>query len=790
MKTKIKKVAFFLLFVSIFCIFFIMEKSVKGENKESLPDLIVEDVKYYISDQNQVVFEVKIKNIGKADVNNQFNINLYDEKGEVNIEGEVSLPPKINEVKEVSFIWNPNELRKYSFSVEVDSGDNIKESNEDNNIKKFSFELSKEGGKIVIVPPEITEIKEKINKIWKESIKKFVNTGGKKIITIISISLAIIYPSKLVGGAGKVIPETPLTGNEYCELCNWDNYTICTKERCEILGKCYYQPLEDEREGLCLPIDCKAGRPDVTYIKAEFLIDRTELWKNYSSNGCPDANKGCHIEVDNVSYKVDTVRVTLNTEEAGECYYIIDKKNANITDMIKIPVEENGNFFLKTRTFEIDLTGLELGKNHTIYFKCRSTCDVKHDEGFDWNYIRFKFEEKPDELPPIIVRVYPDDKRQFLSDEDKYALIEVWLDENGNCSYSDNGWYLNLTKNASITKDCNETNNLMCHFNGTILKWPQCNNTHFVQSSYCKQNQQCAIMDSMGNLIYLNKSNCTRCYINISLDECFAEIINWTQLGMLLGDVENYCKQNPDENCSLIMQGINNAREAGIDPTQLTGISKLFSLNFRCWDNKNNLMPEEETYEYRILTYPPFNMTILKPENNSVTYEREIYIEVNTTRETYCKYSIDKFTDYENMTFIDEGLDIIHIGYTYPLTPGSHTLYVRCRDIGGLERSDFVKFTIQKAPYPQVIRMFAYGNDLRIETDIKALCVYSIDENKKCNYNALNATNFSTMDNYLHLAPLVYSWTYYVKCIDVWQDNPWPNDCTTIIIPTILPKVY
>ena len=633
--------------------------------------------------------------------------------------------------------------------------------------------------------------------LLKDNLKKikqkfFQNSVGLMITFAISAVLSTVYSTILIKGAGEATPEKPLPGNEFCELCNWDNYTICTKERCEILGSCYYQPTEDEREGLCLKKDCKAGRPDVTYIKAEFLIDRTNVSSSYESKGCPNSStKGCSLNIPyNISHKVDTVRITLNTEEPGECYYIINKKNAKIEEMTKIPYNESGNFFLKSRTFEIDISALELGKTHTIYFKCRSTCDVKHDEGFDWNYIRFTFEEKPDILPPIIVNVYPDDKRQFLSDEDKYALIEIWLDENGWCGYSDRGYYLNLTKNLSIQNECKpiENNTLMCHFNRTILPWPQCNNDKFVQNSYCKKDQQCAVKDSTGNLVFLNKSNCTRCYINISLDECFAEIINWTSLGTSLGNVEEHCKNNP-ENCSLILKAMEMARENGIDPTNLSGTSKLFSLNFRCWDSKNNMMKEEDTYEYRILTYPPFNMTIIKPENNSKTLEKEIYIEVNTSRPTLCKYSIDKDTHYDNMSFIDEVFDTNHTGYTPPLPAGNHTLYVRCRDAGNLERRDYVKFTIDRANLPKIIRMFGYGNDLRIETDIKAICVYSIDDTKGCNYNPLNATNFTTMDNYLHLTNLVYSWKYYVKCIDVWKDNQWPNDCTAIIIPFAIPKI-
>ncbi|MEM2772676.1 MAG: hypothetical protein QXR88_02405 [Candidatus Pacearchaeota archaeon] len=642
-------------------------------------------------------------------------------------------------------------------------------------------------GALPVIGPMVKDLKKLAKTIAKRewggptSISESVVTG---IVLITSGAEASI----LTAGAGDVFPEKPLPGNKYCHLCNWDNYTICTPERCKILGNCYYQPLEDERQGLCLPKDCQAGRPQINYLKAEFLVDRTSVSNNFTNSSCPsnDNLRSCSINItQKISHKVDTVRVTLNTLDGAECYYVIDKKNANLSDMIKIPVSDDGNYFLKTRTFEIDLKPLELGKTHTIYFKCRSTCDIAHDAGYDWNFIKFTFEEKPDELPPIIVRVKPDDKRQYLNDKDKYALIEVWLDENGNCSFSDKGWYMNLTKNASINIDCNESNSLMCHFGGKRLRWPQCNNSFFVQNSNCTYNKQCVYVDELGNIHYLNKTKCSICYINISLHECFADIINWSELNEGMGNIREYCNQNPNnENCTKLKDIIDNM------PEVQEGVSKLFSLNFRCWDTKGNLMKEEDTYEYRILTYPPYNMTIIEPKNGSITYEKEIYIEVNTSRPTICKYSIDKNMDFENMSFIEgeEILDTNHTGYTPYLSAGTHTLYVKCRDIGGLEMQDMVKFTIQPAPLPKIIRMWANGNDLEIETDIPSICVFSVDDYKKCNYNALNATNFSTLDNYLHLAPLVMEWTYYIKCIDKWQDNKWPNNCTIIIKPFELPR--
>jgi len=133
---------------------------------------------------------------------------------------------------------------------------------------------------------------------------------------------------------------------------------------------------------------------------------------------------------------------------------------------------------------------------------------------------------------------------------------------------------------------------------------------------------------------------------------------------------------------------------------------------------------------------------------------------------------------------------VSHTGLIENLVRGTYTLNVKCRDAGNLEESKSVNFVIQKAQMPAIIRMFSEGTDLRLETDIKAKCVYSIDDKQQCGFDANKAENMTTMNNYMHIATLVREWTYYVKCRDFWGDNSWPaTSCSAIVKPFELPSI-
>ncbi|MEM2714010.1 MAG: hypothetical protein QXS07_02350, partial [Candidatus Pacearchaeota archaeon] len=111
------------------------------------------------------------------------------------------------------------------------------------------------------------------------------------------------------------------------------------------------------------------------------------------------------------------------------------------------------------------------------------------------------------------------------------------------------------------------------------------------------------------------------------------------------------------------------------------------------------------------------------------------------------------------------------------------TVYVKCRDIFGIEQSASTSFEITPYPMPQVIRMFVSNGKLFIETDIESECVYSINKELGCDFNATDSDQASPFSALTDLAFETYSNEadeYYIKCIDKWHDNDWPSECITI----------
>jgi hypothetical protein len=132
----------------------------------------------------------------------------------------------------------------------------------------------------------------------KKVLKWGENEGGGLTITrTIWIYLSDIAASKfaidLANDAGEAKAEVPLKGTKWCELCNWDNYSVCTEERCRMLGQCVYKSvLPDPRGGICLPAACTEGYPKITSMNVSFHIDETHVDKTVQSSNCPGRQGG------------------------------------------------------------------------------------------------------------------------------------------------------------------------------------------------------------------------------------------------------------------------------------------------------------------------------------------------------------------------------------------------------------------------------------------------------------------------------------------------------------------
>lgn len=594
------------------------------------------------------------------------------------------------------------------------------------------------------------------------------------LVRVYSFIEAISY----VRGSGTCSSEQPLSGAEYCESCNLP-YTSCTPERCKILGtSCRAIPTENADQVMCIKGICEPTLvPVITNMDVRFYIDRTKSWRNFTEINppCPFAptnisKSATCIKLDNkVPHNVSDIEINIDLNQKAKCRYIVDKFNASFEEMTDF---DDNKYYPESQSVTIDVTDLELGQNHTVYIKCEGACGQSHDPGFDWNYVRFEFQDKPDDLPPVIVKVVPDPTKQYISNESTEETIEIWLDEAGYCKYSHMG----------ESEACG--NNLTTNWTGGAEGMCAENQAAWnVNSFTCNRNNEqcCSAPGITGESTCYNKTDCGRCYLNIDPRSNYEEI-NWSQLeeGAELPELAD---EIPKETLDY-MKSIG-----------MTGIGKVFTYMFRCSDTAGNIMNEDDSYLYVIMTYPPFEMNLTKPENNSETYEREVEMEVNTSRATECRYfasnkSFD-WPDWDEMTAVDDGFVTEHAGKTSELYVGAsatnYILYVRCRDAGGLEQKDFVRFRVLRdTDPPKVIRFYKWEDYLYVETDELSDCVYGTDS---CKYNFTDGSAMVGDMQYIHSAPWSLDDLYYMKCQDRWNNTPSSTECTAVISPYEVPSI-
>ena len=626
--------------------------------------------------------------------------------------------------------------------------------------------------------PSQPEIKNADSKL-KQWLKGYCRGFADCVITTYKIILggwSAVQAYERASKAGESFAEQQLTGTSHCDSCNIP-YTECTPDRCGILGSCKWVSKDDNnKSGICMTSACEpTGYPLIADMKANFYTDRTRLEKSCPSTAdCPlaSSSNGKQINVSGeLIYTISDVELNITLNQRAKCRYVIDSAGKSFSELSN--EFDDNQFYPLSQSIKIDLSRLELGKEHTIYIKCDGTCGESTPQGFDWNYIRFKFEEKPDELAPVIVKVIPDPIRQRISNESSQETIEVWLDEAGSCEYSHIGTDATCGNNLTTkwqsagTGGLNESN--MCPVG--INQWN-------IAEWKCENNKQCtSIPNEAGELTFYNKSECSRCYLKIDTTQGYEEL-NWTdvQEKIELG------RQNETLADKIPADALNQMQSLG-----LNGISKVFRYMFRCRDSPaENIMNENNSYSYVIMTYPPYDINITKPENNSRTFERQPEIEVNSTRLSQCKYSVNEWAsgrqpampEWEKMKFVSEDFSELHQGKVdtelNATTEGlRHIMYIRCRDLGGLEERNSVLFYVLKdIDTPILIRTYSSSDYLYIETNEESDCVYSNNENLKCNYNFSDGNAMIGNLQYIHSAPWSLDNIYYIKCKDKWDNYP------------------
>jgi hypothetical protein len=224
---------------------------------------------------------------------------------------------------------------------------------------------------------------------------------------------------------------------------------------------------------------------------------------------------------------------------------------------------------------------------------------------------------------------------------------------------------------------------------------------------------------------------------------------------------------------------------------QLTGLEnrKTNDFYFRCKDQpgqeEKNRNVNTQSYKYTLIGTQP--LTILEVGPNGTikgsTDTIPAYLTVKTDNgynngEATCYYSTTgKEADF--IQFLNTGTNAHE--QRQDLKGGNYTYYFKCIDLGGNAAYNMTKFFVKvDRGSPAVIRMYNEGNSLKIITDEKSICSFSV---KDCNFNIEDGIAMPYENEAIHSAEWKINQKYYIRCKDEYDNQPNPNSCSVIVKP-------
>ncbi|MCS7134584.1 MAG: hypothetical protein NZ889_01865 [Candidatus Pacearchaeota archaeon] len=544
---------------------------------------------------------------------------------------------------------------------------------------------------------------------------------------------------------GHCSAEVPLkgVGTEVCRKCNEDPYRICTRERCLILGNCIPVPTAKGDQYNCIPGKCEEfGLPLFKFVNVSWYVG-DELIGNESQNTSEGKNININLNESNpIPYNTNMILINLSTDQPAQCRYILNKVNASFSEM---------------HDFE------------NYYFPVLPDGSA----GFQYAYV-----------------IIPGDLAR-----DPHIENKIFVKCKNACGVEPAQAYDRNIIKFKLGRKPDQLPPEIVHIDPAPTSFVR-GDLAFVNASFW--------LDEKGSCKFSDKS--TNFTINYTKMIIFGRYNNENSSVVDGGCYDARCIDR-NETCSRCFLRLNMSR--GYEVINYTGTefneTKMYRLVIRCSDIKNNVMPEDAILDYVLMTAPPYEINITKPEANERTYERQPEIEVSSgTRLTECRYRIFEYRQnatpictkeqprFENMWPIGFERGTLHKikhNETLNATPQGfkHMLCVKCRDFWNIEAMSKIDFYVLLDPdSPAVIRIYrdtSVTDVLIIETNEEAECVYS---DRNCNYNFSDGTSMMSTDKFLHAAPWQLK-PYYIKCKDKWENYPGKkpdaNACSVVVYP-------
>jgi len=258
-------------------------------------------------------------------------------------------------------------------------------------------------------------------------------------LTVVGGVVSVFFVSESFA-KGSCSPEEAYTDSSHCSECGGlEGQFFCSQKRCGILGGdsnyCTWESKGDGGpDGVCLeanPTD--TGIPTITRMKLE-MFDRDNLFTGES-----EVN-GHSMETEEFDwYDANGVKLNITTDEESKCRGSFEDGKA-YDDMLAEYTFEGRYTFEHSLAF--NLTGQQkMNGENTFYIKCTDINGNVNRPNDDMNFIKMKFGEEPNEIPPEIIEIDPSN-RVFLPEGtnqiDLRIIVEDRVDSVTECKYGYN----------------------------------------------------------------------------------------------------------------------------------------------------------------------------------------------------------------------------------------------------------------------------------------------------------------------------------------------------------------
>ena len=232
--------------------------------------------------------------------------------------------------------------------------------------------------------------------------------------------------------------------------------------------------------------------------------------------------------------------------------------------------------------------------------------------------------------------------------------------------------------------------------------------------------------------------------------------------------------------------------------TTLTGIKNQVKNDFyfRCKDKPKAIKDRNvmtKGYKFTIKGTQPLVIDSILP-NGTVrdsTSPAKITLKVETSAgykegDSTCYYSESCFTsggkkDKYVMFYYSQGTSSYTHSQDLWVEQGNYQCSVRCVDLGGNTDEEKVGYRVEiDAASPLIVRAYHEDPYLKIITNEKSTCVY---DTVSCNYLYDDGVALNSGDKLMHFTEWDASQTYYIKCEDEYNNQPFPNQCSIIVKP-------